>query len=493
MRRGERRTGEGLHEQLEFDGEFAEPDSPGAATATPRPAPRSHGKVAIQHRFARPRPSAASLLGFAALVVVLIDVCVGVLPDEVAIGILTPLRALILIGLVGCAVSSLRRPDWATPLDGMAILLVLAAVPGARAAGDFAPWRWLVTYLLVYYLTVAVARRVPDLRRELGTLALGATAIAALAALAQAARQTPTGMCRSLLTGSTDCADPTTLVRVIGTFSNPNLLGAFLVVTLPFAVCAALAAVRTTARILAWSICAAGIAAVWFTFSRGPLVAVILSIATLFLLQRPTRARLRRGAAVLGVVAAVFAVVAVLAPKVVGVRWDVWKAALAQAVRHPLGVGLQRGGERIQEHIGHPDEAYTHAHNLWLNLWLETGVAGLLLAIGITIIVALMVLRLAREGADLAAPLGASLGGFAVVSMVDHPANSVRIAVLLAVLLGLVAAEYGAPRSLRATVIHPLDAVRPVAWTPRGSLLEDGAEDVQDGALALPSTPISKS
>ena len=105
----------------------------------------------------------------------------------------------------------------------------------------------------------------------------------------------------------------------------------------------------------------------------------------------------------------------------------------------------------IQAGIDGAAVEYLHAHNLWLNVWLETGWLGLVAALAITAIAALAVVRLARDGAPLAPAIGAALAGFAAASLVDHAANTTRIAIALALVLALLAVEYGAPRSLLAS------------------------------------------
>lgn len=424
-------------------------------------------------RHSRPRLGLGDLVALVALLVVLVEVCAGLLPEEPTIGYFTPLRMVLALGLAAAALTTVSHRSWGTPLDGPVAVLILAAIPAARIAGDFSPWRWLITYLAFYYLVVFVARRVHDLRESMGLLGLAGVAIASFQAITQAAEQESTGMCRSLVTGTSDCDDPTAMVRVIGTFSNPNTLGAFLVLALPFAALYALAAKRTTARAIGWGVVGAGLIALFFTFSRGPLLAVIFGALAYAVLRRPGPRRLRIAGIATAAGAVLFILVGLVAPDSVGVRWEVWRAALVQALRNPFGVGLQSGGEAIQDHIGNPDEAYLHAHNLWLNMWLELGWLGLLASIAITWLAAKMVLRLVRDGSALAPALGAALAGFAVASLVDHSANTTRLALALAAVLAVLAAEYGAPRPWKGIVTKPLDVTRTVPIEPTDSLLED--------------------
>lgn len=400
-------------------------------------------------RHARHLPDAGVFVAVAAVLVLVLEACAGIIPDDPAIGYLTPLRALIALGFAAALLTGPSLRAWRTPLDLPAAVLLLAAIPGARFAADFAAWRWLLSYVAVYYLAVFAMRRMRDLRESLGVLGLVAVAVPSLAAISQAAHGTPTGFCRAVLTGSGACEDPDALIRAVGTFANPNTLGAFLVLAIPFAVAFAMRAERTAARAIGWTVVGAGVLAIVLTYSRGPLAALAYGMLAYSALALPKPGRLRACGISTAAGLGLLALVALIAPTAVGVRWDVWRAAAAQMIRNPLGVGLQHGGEAIQEHLGHPDEAYVHAHDLWLSMGLETGWLGFAACIAITVLAALMVLRLARLGSTLAPVLGASLAGFAAASLVDHAANTSRVAIALAVVLAALAAEYGVPASLR--------------------------------------------
>ena len=261
-----------------------------------RPEP-SRGAV-VRHRGSE--PGAADAVALVALLLLVLEVFAGVVPSEPTVWIITPLRALLVIGLIAALVAAPHRGGWATVLDLPAALLVGGALLAAwRVTGDFAPWRWLVTAVAAYYLAVAVLRR---LRDRGGAAVLGAvgSAIAATAAVSEFSGQSATGFCRNPLTGSADCADPGAWIRAIGTFDNPNTLAAFLLLALPFAALFALRAQGSGQRAVGWAIVASGVAAMLFTGSRAPIVALVVGAGAYALLLRPSARALRRAGAAAG-------------------------------------------------------------------------------------------------------------------------------------------------------------------------------------------------
>ncbi|MCG7322754.1 MULTISPECIES: hypothetical protein [Arsenicicoccus] len=84
-------------------------------------------------------------------------------------------------------------------------------------------------------------------------------------------------------------------------------------------------------------------------------------------------------------------------------------------------------------------ERFRHAHDLWLSWTLEGGWLAGAAVVALTLGAVWLVRRGVRSGSTVARVAGAGLAGFAVMSLVDHPANTTGIATLLWLLLGLVA------------------------------------------------------
>ncbi|GAA4752250.1 O-antigen ligase family protein [Nocardioides endophyticus] len=179
--------------------------------------------------------------------------------------------------------------------------------------------------------------------------------------------------------------------RVGGPIGDPNDFAFFL---LP-AVALGVAVRRTTGRRWPWDAATVVVlVAVFGTLSRGALVGlaaiVVVAVAT-------GMVRLRSAAALTGVVAVVTGLVALTFPALVAVslqqkdfvaqqnvseRLDLWTAAAAMTVEHPvLGMGpgafaLHHGAflTSLPDDVNHPLDV---AHNTWLELSSELGVLGL--------------------------------------------------------------------------------------------------------------------
>lgn len=384
---------------------------------------------------------AAATTAFVALILVVLEIVTDVLPDAPIFWVFTPVRVVILIGLAAAALSGLPAKRWLTPLDIPIVVLFLATSFATLIKGvGFAPIRGLLTSIAVYYLAVAVRRSDPASWHGWTALSFIGVATSSLIALDQFISRTPTGFCRASLDGTRDaCSQSGAMVRSIGTFSNPNLLVAFLVLALPFALAWVLAQKGTT-RTVGWVVIVAGYLAVLTTLSRGGIIAAIVGLGCFLLLRTPTRSRLL---GVLGgiVVVVAGAVIAAVLGRAVGLRTDVWGAALWVASHNPLGVGLGRAGPSISA-ADPGDRVYQHAHNLWLNWLVEGGWLALLAVIAVTVMAAWFCLQAARRGAVAAVATGASLGGFAVLCLADHPANGARIAMLMWAVLALAATSW---------------------------------------------------
>ncbi|WP_433289617.1 O-antigen ligase family protein [Pseudonocardia sp. CA-142604] len=403
------------------------------------------------------RVTAGRTVAVLCMAAVLLEATADLLPDEPVVWVLTPVRLVLGAGLVAAAVAGLRPGQWRTPLDPAIGALLLAAALGTVLAGQpWAAWRGVLTAVAAYYLVVGVRRSVPDAGPAFGLLALVGVAVAGTVAARQAAAGTATGFCRGAIDGSADVCGPDAVIRAVGTFSNPNLLAAFLVLLLPVAAAGAAQLADRTSRLVGTALVVVGYAAVLLTASRGGIVAAVAGAAVFVVLRRghgrafPIGGRLRPGRAVvvlLGVGGVVAAGLLLLAPALsVGVRADVWTAAVGLVAQHPLGVGPGRAGALLDAAIA-GDEAFQHAHNLWLNWAVEAGVPGLVAVLAITVGTAIVTRRAALAGSATAVAAGAGLAGFAVMSLADHPANAIRVSIAVWIVLALVAAE-SAPRTL---------------------------------------------
>ena len=417
-----------------------------------------------------------------AVAVLLLDAATDFFPDDPVAGVLTPTRLVLLIGLGAMAMPAPGRPrarlrDFRTRLDIPIGLLLFASVLATYHGGHpTAPLRGLLTVIACYYLVVGLRRTQPESWRAIGLLALAGVAAVGTSAFSQFTNDTPTGFCRTgLLTDiACDAGGGEVLIRATGTFANPNLLAAFLVLLLPFFLLAAVSADERTARTAIVVLGVIGYGALLTTFSRAGYVAGATGLLVLAAAYRlapgradRTRRRLVAGVGLTALLAASAAIwLASRAGNSLGVRGQAWRAALDLAPDNPLGVGLGRSGGVISA-TAPGNRVFVHAHNLWLNWLLETGPLGLLAIAAVTVIAWTSAARAAQAKSVIGTVGLASLTGFFLMSMLDHPANLDRIDVLFWCVLGVVMAE--APAGRRRTAEPPAATVAEQQKRPRHS------------------------
>lgn len=383
-----------------------------------------------------PRHDILTAVGLICAALIFLESVADILPDDPWFWLITPSRAILMIGLVAMVLVAPRLSLWRTWLDIPLLVLLLAALASSLGrAGSMAQWRWLLTEIAFYYLVVVVSRTQPDAHLAALVLVLVGMATPVLVALQQSAAQTPTGFCRAPTAGlSEDCTAPGALVRVIGTFGNPNLLAAFLLLTLPLAWVAVYAWLNSSIRLAGWVFIAATYIAILQTWSRAGIAAAVLGTAALFTLLGPTGRRLKIGGLI--VIVGFVAAVALVLISGAGVRSQVWAAALRLAASNPLGVGMGRAGTLIHQSVGGGLE-FQHAHNTWLNWLVEAGWLGFLSVVAITVLLGWRTWCSSRAGSRLAAASGAGLFALALMSLADHPTNAARVALALAFVMGL--------------------------------------------------------
>ena len=379
---------------------------------------------------------------------------VDIMPPEsiVAVGPveLTLARLLILGGLAALVYAhGARRELFATGLAIPAGLLLLAGLVATVKWGTEPRFRFLVEAVALFYLTVAALRARPDARSTLAVVALVAVALSALPGVAQVAQADATGFyrdgCRPV-TADPPIVPPGTVTRAIGTFENPNLLAAHVLLLGPLAAAgiAGLAGGWQLRRALA-VVLGLAVVALALTYSRS---AALLAVAGLIAALATSGIAYRRHLIAVGVAlaAATFLLFGSCGSEgAAGYgRTQVWKETMAVIGDNPVyGVGLGRAGDVVRER--EPRSTAPHAHNLFLNWWAEAGPLALLAWIWLFAALGWRSLRGALAGDAIARATLVGLGGFAGYSMLDHPANVDRIAVALWVVMGVAATLPRAP------------------------------------------------
>ncbi|WNV77456.1 O-antigen ligase family protein [Geodermatophilus sp. DSM 44513] len=395
-----------------------------------------------------PRASVTSsglVLAALAVAVLLVDAAAGVLPADGLVAWLTAGRLVVAAGLLGLLVAGTRWRDLRTRLDVPIVLLVLAAT-ATTVLGQHpsAPLRALLTLVATYYLVVGLLRREPGAVRGVALAALAGLVLVAVTALGQLDDGLAPFGCRTAAFADAPCG-PSTWPRTTGTFANPNVMAAFVLLVAPLAVLTLDGLRERAGRAVVVALVGVGYLGLVTSASRAAVLgaalgAVVLVAARAVGRRRGGRAVLAAPVLALAALAAVFALGSAVAASV-QVRNLAWQPALAVAAEHPLlGVGLGRAGDAVNAAGDGPLE-YAHAHNLWLNWLVETGVPGLL-AIGLLTVAAVVTgAAAARRGDPVSTAALVALVGVLVMSTADHPANNSRVALALWLVLAVLAAR----------------------------------------------------
>ena len=174
--------------------------------------------------------------------------------------------------------------------------------------------------------------------------------------------------------------------RVQSYFDNPNTFGEFLVMLLPLALALVICSKSARGKVIAGFAWFFGLAALLMTYSRAGWVGFALSVALIVLLLRPT---LIPPLIALCVIAVPFLPSAVwtriltifnFSDTTTSSRFPLYEAALELIKRAPLdGAGL--GSDVVRQYIKdfrlyHGSAPFVHAHNLYLQVCIETGLLG---------------------------------------------------------------------------------------------------------------------
>src|SRR5436190_10159552 len=383
--------------------------------------------------------------------VLLLSTAADIRPNDTIVGVgevqLNLARLLVLLAFAAfVAVHGFRSEHWRTGYALPLVLLLAVSLYTSHKYGTYPRYRFLVEGVAVFYLAFAVVRARDDGRDVIALVGLVALSVAALAAVAQVAQGVHTGFYRDGCTPVTltpaATPPPGSLTRATGTFSNPNVLGGYLLLLLPVGAMAwaYIARVRGIWAALALG-CGFGFLALVFTFSRAAILASLLAIGVGILVSD---LRYRRW--LLLVVAAAGAGIAVLAggcgsdATASYGRAEEWQATIDVIRDNPLwGVGLGRLGAVLQAQD--PQSSARHAHNLFLTWWAEAGTGALIAWVCFYLLLLWRSLRAALRGSAAARTALVALFGFLGISMLDHPANTDRVALAFWIVAGFAAAS----------------------------------------------------
>jgi len=397
-----------------------------------------------------------------------------ILPSQGIVGPITLGRTFLIFALIALVAAGARGGEFRTGLDlPIAVLVLATGISTYQHPGDGAALRFLLTAVAFYYVTVGLFRLDAEAKVALPLLALVAVSIPTAVGLSQLSQHVPTTFYRRGLFTPVDSDRllPGLQIRAIGTFTNPNLLAAYLLLLTPFAALAAGAARRYGARTAVGGLAALAYVGVLITFSRAAVAAVFVSLglaALALLARRPRRRKLSHAAWPALAVTAAGLLVTGLSGALGRVSGRGQAFSLATRALHghlATGVGPRRAGA-VMTALGHTNPPYSHTHNLWLNWLVETGVAGFAAIALITVLGLVAAARTAAAGYPLGVAGLAALSGFYVMSLVDNPANAERVSLSFWFVLGLVMADTRpgrlSPRSMATAVPDMAEAAEAV-------------------------------
>lgn len=325
-----------------------------------------------------------------------------------------------------------------TPLDGPLLALaaswLLAAIFSQNSARSWETLVFWLTYLFVYFMAVDLGRR--RWFKELALNAIVAVSGFVLAfALLQLSwwwRDQPAGFA------------PLSLPR-LSVLGNPNTMASFLALVFPLVLYKLSAAKTLAGQILGIAWLGLLAAATLLTQSRGGLLA--LGAAGGFFVAiwagRSTQKNWWRwGLPLLGLAVLAGLVVIGLTMRSlsggISIRQQVMTGALITWWQHPLvGSGPGTLGQELLQNQPVLEKIWPDAHNLYLTLLAETGLAGAIGLVWLAVVALRQLWTDVNQGTDLpGVASAAALVGFAAHSLVDSQLKYPAIMLLVAVLAG---------------------------------------------------------
>jgi putative inorganic carbon (HCO3(-)) transporter len=240
--------------------------------------------------------------------------------------------------------------------------------------------------------------------------------------------------------------------RVYSTLENPNVLGEYLLLVIPFAVALLLTADSWKKRVLWLGACGVLVVCLVVTYSRGCYLGLLFA-AVIFLVL------LDRRFLILGIVAVAlsplylpesvltrFTSIGDMADSSTSFRVYIWMGTLAM-LKDYWFCGVGPGTEAFN--LVYPNYAYSaieapHSHNLYLQTLCDTGVVGLGLFLMLLVCAYRMLFTGIRRTTDRSCRIFqiagvAALSGFLLQSMTDYTFYNYRVMFLFWAVLGLCA------------------------------------------------------
>jgi len=293
-----------------------------------------------------------------------------------------------------------------------------------------------ITCALCVVVTVSAVRNLSDLKR----LCAGAScAVLGMSACAVVQRIQGVEVVRAYVDASLNEGMPG---RVQSIFDNPNTFAEVLNLLLPLAAALMLCSRRWWMKLAAAGVFAAGAAALGMTYSRASWVGTACAAVVFVFLWKP---KLIPAFALLCVLCVPLlpdtilnriSTITNMSDTTTSSRFPLFKGAIAVIERSPLtgaGLGTDAVKEYIRQHnLYHAKAPFTHAHNIYLQLWAEAGLLGIVSFLGAILWNIKNAARQVRHTSPSAArtitaAAAAALCGTMVAGMADYFWNYPRV------------------------------------------------------------------
>lgn len=319
---------------------------------------------------------------------------------------------------------------------GMFLAVVLGAALSAYPSLSARFLMYHSVCLLCVLVTVGAVRNTGDLKR----LAAGGSAAVLISSLyAVYQRIQGVEINKSFVDLDVNAGMPG---RVESFFDNPNTYAQMLILLLPIVLGLMLCAKRPVFKVIAAGVFTVGVGALGMTYSRASWVGIAAAMVVAVFLWKPKLIPL--------FIAGCLLVIPLLPSSILNRiltitntndtstsgRIPLYRAALATIGKSPVtGAGL--GIDAVQQFIKdnnfyHAKAPFVHAHNIYLQVWIETGLLGVVSFVGAMLLNIKNAARTVRHCGDSAArtltcAAASSLCGIMVCGLADYPWHYPRV------------------------------------------------------------------
>jgi len=242
-------------------------------------------------------------------------------------------------------------------------------------------------------------------------------------------------------------------LRASSTFTNPLIFAYFLILVMPFSAYGLFHSTIKKIKLVSFICLIMMIGGIASSYSRGPYLATVLAVIILMFYSRGTAYKL------LGLSFGSLILLAMVSPGVfqrfltigsttdtsINLRYDIWRASLNTIKAHPF-FGLGTGVENMRQVLENQYCIHQpHAHNLFLEIFVEGGIFGFAIFAALLILCAYRIFKLcilSSRGRALGLSFLSGFAGLMACGMLDHVLYGPKIVMYFMFLMGLAEAAF---------------------------------------------------